>query len=258
MDIEILEKLNGFNHVKFEEKRHIYMIGEKKLTSVTTLINQLKPEKDWDEIALKYSLKNGDTPEYWREKWKQEGIIGSEKGSEFHLYAENSLANKIYIPNESKLLDTQRRCELTEVNIVQALKKMMLMWNVFWVQAGVNLIPVRSEFITGDEELGIGGMIDQLFWNVKMKEFQIWDWKTNKEIKMSNKYQHLKHPLSHLDECEYNIYSLQIAIYKYIIEKNLGIKIGSCYIGHFNERNDSYKILKTRNLDNEVKTLFAA
>jgi ATP-dependent exoDNAse (exonuclease V) beta subunit len=258
MDFEILEKLNGFNHIKFEERRHLYTIGDRKLTSVTTLLKGLEPEKDWGEIAFKYSLKHGETTEYWIEKWKQEGIMGSEKGSEFHLYAENSLANKVYLPNEIKLGQVQDKCKMLDIDIRRALKKMMMMWDVFWLQASPNLVPVRSEFIIGDEDFGIGGMIDQLFWNIKMMELQIWDWKTNKAIKTANRYQSFLNPISHLDECEFNKYSLQIGIYKYILEKNLGLEIGNCYIGHFHENNDTYKILKTRGMEKEVQLILNA
>jgi hypothetical protein len=258
MDFEIIEKLNGFNHIKFNDADHTYTVGDIILTSVTTMLKSLKPEKDWDTIAFKYSLKNGETAEYWKLKWKQEGLMGREKGSMFHLYAEDSIDNKIYIPPIDKINLIQEQCSLVEVEMEKALKKITLMWDVFWFQAKENLVPIRSEFITGDVELGIGGMIDQLFWNKKMKEIQVWDWKTNKVIKKHNKYQSFTEPISHLDECEYNEYSLQLAIYKYILEKNLGLKIGNCYIGHFNENNDTYKVLKTRDMEREVQTLLAA
>lgn len=258
IDMELIEKLNGFNHIKFNEDDHTYMVGDIILTSTTTFLKKFEPEKDWDGIAYKYSLKNGETPSYWKLKWQQEGIIGSEKGSMFHLYAENSIANKVYIPPFKRLLETQEKCSLVDVNLERALKRIMLMWDVFWLQAKGNLIPIRSEFIVGDLDHEIGGMIDQLFWNVKMKEIQIWDWKTNKKIAKANKYQSFLHPISHLDECEFNKYSLQLAIYKYILEKNLGIKIGNCYIGYFYEGNMEYKVLKTREMKQEVEQILNA
>lgn len=256
MDFEILEKLNAFTNVEFEEKRHIYTIGKQQLTSVTTLLKKFSPDKDWQEIAEKYAAKNGETAEHWQKQWKQEGTIGREKGSEFHLYAEMSLANKVHDFDMEKMVRITEECDLvTHFEPYRAMKKMKMMWDVFWLQAQGVLIPVRSEFVMGDAELGIGGMIDQLFWNTKMQELQIWDWKTNKKIGMSNKFQNFKAPIQYLDECEYNTYSLQIGIYKYIFEKNVGIKIGTCYIGHFHELNDTYKIIKARDMSKEVELI---
>lgn len=256
IDISVLEKLNGFNHIKFNELDHSYMVGDISLTSTTTFIKSLEQERDWNDIAYNYSLKNGETSEYWMLKWEQEKVLGSEKGSMFHLYAENAISNKVYTPPINKIKEIQTNCGLLDINLERALKKIMLMWDVFWVKASQNLIPIRSEFVIGDLDIGIGGMIDQLFWNKKMNEIQIWDWKTNKKIDFSNKYQSFTEPISHLDECEYNNYSLQIAIYKYIIEKNLGLNIGNCYIGHFHEYNDTYKIIKTKDMNKEVRLLF--
>ena len=45
------------------------------------------------------------------------------------------------------------------------------------------LIPVRAEVVVGDEDWGVTGMIDQLFYNEKSQKLEIWDWKTNKDIK---------------------------------------------------------------------------
>ena len=238
MNFEIIEKLNGFNHVLFEENRHVYMIGDRILSSVTTLIKKFESDKDWDDIAYKYGLKHDIHPDDVLEMWSKEGKIGGDKGSEFHLYAEYAVSNKKYICDIFKITS-----ELTD------------MWDEFWNDHKHYLIPVRSEFVMGDEDYGMGGMIDQIFWNTKIQELQIWDWKTNKKVAKSNRWNNFKHPISHIQECEYNKFSLQLSTYKHIIEKNLGLVIGSCYIVHFNTNNDKYKIMKTRDFEKEVKLM---
>jgi ATP-dependent exoDNAse (exonuclease V) beta subunit len=85
---------------------------------------------------------------------------------------------------------------------------------------------------------------------------EIWDYKTNKEIKMSNSYgnKYLK-PISHLDECEMNTYSLQLGLYKHIIEKNTNLKIGDSYLIWINENSDNYKVYKCKDLQAELKLM---
>jgi ATP-dependent exoDNAse (exonuclease V) beta subunit len=102
-------------------------------------------------------------------------------------------------------------------------------------------------------------MIDQLFYNVKAKEFQIWDYKTNKAITTKNDYKkRMLNELWHLDECEFNTYSLQLGLYKKIIEENTNIKIGSSYICWVNEVNDTYKPMKVANMDSEINKIWSA
>ena len=59
----------------------------------------------------------------------------------------------------------------------------------FYKQSYGKLIPIRAELVVGDVELGICGMVDQLFFNEKSGKLEIWDWKTNKKIDKKNRWQ---------------------------------------------------------------------
>jgi hypothetical protein len=84
-------------------------------------------------------------------------------------------------------------------------------------------------------------------------ELQIWDYKTNKEIATYSKYKNkMTNGLQHLSECEYNTYSLQLGVYKKIIEKNTNLKIGKSYICWVNDKNSNYVVMKTADLEKEV------
>jgi hypothetical protein len=63
-------------------------------------------------------------------------------------------------------------------------------------------------------------------------------------------------PLKHLDSCELVKYSLQLGVYKKIIEKNCQIKLGNSYICWVNEVNDSFKVIETLDLSNEVDLIW--
>ena len=99
-------------------------------------------------------------------------------------------------------------------------------------------------------------MVDKLFYNKKANELQIWDYKTNKELRKTSKYkQKLTGDLKHLQDCNFNTYSLQMGIYKALIERNTNLKLGSSYLVWLNENNDTYKIFKTDDLDKEVNIM---
>ena len=100
-------------------------------------------------------------------------------------------------------------------------------------------------------------MIDQLFWNEKSGKLEIWDWKTNKKIDKKNKWQQFKNPISHLDVCELNTYSLQLSTYKHIVERNTNLRLGDSYIVWINEKNSKYEVFKCHDFKEEVINLLS-
>ena len=62
--------------------------------------------------------------------------------------------------------------------------------------------------------------------------FLIIDWKRPKKLqsKFSNDFQRMKSPLSHLDDCAGNHYSLQLNVYKYLLEKYYSVSVSRMLI----------------------------
>lgn len=76
----------------------------------------------------------------------------------------------------------------------------------------------------------LAGTSDQVLM-LTHKRFRIRDFKTNKEIKLSNKYQKMLEPIQHLDDCNYVHYILQLSIYAYMLEQ-LGYELDSLELEH--------------------------
>jgi ATP-dependent exoDNAse (exonuclease V) beta subunit len=111
--------------------------------------------------------------------------------------------------------------------------------------------------VIGDAELGVGGMVDGLFWNQKHGELQIWDYKTNKEIAEYSKYKkRMKIPINFLHDCELEGYSIQLNLYKYIIERNTNLKIGKCYLVHIHEEQEKYNVIECKEYQHIIQLLF--
>jgi len=90
-------------------------------------------------------------------------------------------------------------------------------------------------------------MMDIIFYNVKMKQYQIWDWKTNKSFETESKRM-MMGSLSMLQDTDLNTYSLQLELYKQIIERNTSIRLGQSYLVWFSHNNPSYEIITTKNM----------
>ena len=85
----------------------------------------------------------------------------------------------------------------------------------------------HTELLLWNHEFEIAGMSDVVI--VETDKFgdrwvSILDYKTNKEIKQSNKFQKMKYPLEHFDDCNYSHYILQLSLYCYLLEC-MGFKV---------------------------------
>tara|TARA_R110002020_G_scaffold124120_10_gene281012 strand:+ start:1742 stop:2512 length:771 start_codon:yes stop_codon:yes gene_type:complete len=248
MDISV--ELSVFNNIKYYDEPHEYYIDGQKMTSATRLIGKFKQEFDSDYWSKKKADERNITQEEILAEWKYKSDYSCEKGTLFHEYAENYLNNKVFPYPKDKVIKV-----LGNNDVKKDFDKVVELFHKFYEESYGKLIPIKSEVIVGDEELGICGMVDQLFWNNKSEELQIWDWKTNKKIKRNNRWQQFKEPISHLDVCEFNTYSLQLSLYRYLIEKNTNLELGDSYIVWFNEKNDKYEPIKCRDYREEIQLL---
>ena len=102
------------------------------------------------------------------------------------------------------------------------------------------LIPLKSELKVFSKKWKLAGTVDQpfLMWDEKKQEilFLIGDWKTNKELKDDShpkgRYKKLLHPFNDLYENSHNEYSIQISLYRLIIEEELGIETHGGFLVH--------------------------
>jgi hypothetical protein len=231
----------AFNDITFYDEPHKYFLDGKELISVTTLIHKYQEEFNEDYWSQYKADQFRLTQKEILRGWNFINKKGTIKGSGIHDYCENLFQNKKYeYPKDLILNEFGFDPVINEYNTT---KKHV---DKFYNDVRGKLIPIRTEMVVYDRESLIAGMVDMLFWNVRMKEFQIWDWKTNKDFTFEMKSRYLLHDLCTLEDCDMEIYSLQLELYKYIIEKVLGIKLGKSYIVWFSHNNESYQIIETK------------
>lgn len=292
--MDTILELAKFNHIKYYDEPHKYYINGKQMLSCTTFIHKFeedfesnvdkpdrwaerqghfyKPKSMADKSAHKRNFypMEGDPygrPDYSKPKPPEECVTEADvnaewlyknhhatfEGSTLHDYIENYLSNRIF-PYPKMSPEGLHFKEIEET--FKILKQQFLNFYEVSVAAG-KLIPVRSELVVGDEEWGVTGMIDQLFWNVKEQKLQIWDWKTNTIINMLNKFGNkMLYILWMLDACEFTTYSLQLSVYKRILQRNTNLELGDSYLVWFNEENPDYQIIKTEDYTHLVDEMF--
>lgn len=249
-----IELYQVFKNVRFRDSDHTYscLPSGDKLKSVTTLLGEYKRPFDnpyWTKTkGDEWGLPAKVVDSYWNYL----NYHGITRGSYLHNFME-MLVNRKEIepeyPQKVLRFPTHRLARFNvEINLLKDQAKR------FVDDTKDYLIPIQSELVVGDTQLGLGGMVDQLFFNVKANEYQLWDWKTDKKIRMNSDY-YLTDALFYLEDCEFIKYSLQVSLYKYIIEKNTSLKLGTSYVVWFNAYNDSYRIIELKNLIDDLRSI---
>jgi len=251
MNIKIPDSLfTSFNDVTYHDEPHKYYVSGKELISVTTIIHRYQEEFNEDYWSKVKADEYGITQKEVIRAWKFINKKGTMKGSAIHDYAENLFLNKVFpypkelILNEFGFDPVLEEYEITKKHV-----------HKFYDKVKGRLIPIRTEMIVYDPESLIGGMLDILFYNIRTGEFQIWDWKTNKKFDMDKKSRHFQDELYMLEDSDLEIYSIQLAMYKLIIEKITGIKLGKSYVVWFSHNNESYEIIECKDREYYAKLI---
>lgn len=103
---------------------------------------------------------------------------------------------------------------------------------------------ILLHYISDDSKIRVAGQADLVI--VKDNIVQVLDYKTNNEIKKHSYFdpktktrQMMKYPLSHLEDCNFWHYALQLSTYAWMIEQdNPHLTIGKLRIIHFNHKGE--------------------
>jgi ATP-dependent exoDNAse (exonuclease V) beta subunit len=229
--------------IKFEEEPHLYYIdgSTEGYISATTLIHRFFDKFDSEKIIDKMMLsKNWSSSKYFgmskeeiKTLWENNGKIQSSKGTILHQDIEN-FYNGFEIKNTSK----EYHYFLDFYNTHKHLKAYRTEWMIF------------------DETLKLAGSIDMLFIDEE-GNFHIYDWKRAKEIKKENRFQKGLYPLSHLDDCNFYHYSLQLNLYRKLLKINYNIEIKSMCLVQLHPNYENYIKYECPIMEREIDLIFA-
>lgn len=249
----LLNELNAHprdKQVRINEEEHVYYLsdGSRADVSVTTLISFYTGKFDGKKILsfmftparcdneLRY--KNDNSPYYNMTRkeiltqWSSTGTFGTT----VHNYIETYLLN---YPRFKHLTDDATRlCVLTKPDEEVPDKYMSCLRQFFnWEQKfeAEGWTPFQSEkivFDIDDPDLRIAGSIDAIYSKPNETtgelEYAVVDWKTSsKNFSSGRSYGSNKigYPFDDIKNAKLNHYSMQLHIYRYLLEKHYGMKI---------------------------------
>jgi len=252
-----LQKLKVFDRITFYDDTHSYKIDKEPAAklSVTGLVNTVKEPFDEDKWSKIKADEFGCTPEEVKLVWKKNNQMATYQGSTLHSYIDNYYQNKVK-PYNRILAESILGPSLHEM-MFKNLKILVKQFNNFYSDTGEYILPIKNEFVVGDlGDTRICGMLDMLAYNMLTEQFEIYDFKTNKRFAKTSEFEKkLQAPLEHLDECEFNIYSLQLSFYKIFIQKYTDIKIDKLKIVWFSVNNKDYEVIELKYLPEECIAL---
>ncbi len=247
------EELSVFQRITFKEETHSYFIdGEPTNTlSVTGLLKKFKKEFDKVTISKRVAKKRNITVEELLAEWNDNNLYSTTLGTMLHKYIENHYCNK-----KEKYQGSLRHLGQEEkLKILNTLPILIGYFHNFF-RDNSHLQCIKSEIILGDiEDTKICGTSDLLCYNIKTKQYELLDFKTNKKMENSS-HGKLFYPFETMSEGQINEYTIQLNVYKFFIEKYTNIRLDKLKIVWFNSSNEDYKIYNIPSIQNSINLMF--
>jgi hypothetical protein len=250
MTLALVHRHERDNLIHFDEPTHIYTIKgtNEGYCSITKLIHQFFGHFDPDAVITNMMRSQkwpkskwyGMTREAIKAAWSANGRMASEAGTAVHLAIEMVMnGSPERIP---KYIDDS--------------PEMKYFWK-YWKNHSATWEPWRTEWEVWDESLKLAGSIDMVYKHKTNGTYAIYDWKRTKEIKMENSWQSGLGPINHLPDCNLWHYTLQLNLYKWLLETHYGIVISELALIVLHPDNTSFKRYLLHSMKDEVEAMLA-
>jgi hypothetical protein len=237
------------SQISFDEPTHVYTVNgsSKGIISVTKFLGSFHAKFDADKVIrnMKASPKWPDSPYFGKtdaaikKQWQDNGNQASGAGTNLHLAIE-------------QFLDGQ---EITDRDVQES--KEWSMFLDFWRKHEPDLEPYRLEWPVFSEAHRLAGGIDAVFRRRSDGAFFIYDWKRCKKLETENRFESCLPPISHLPNTNYWHYTLQLNVYRYILEHQYGMVIKDMFLIVLHPNNETFLKKRLNRMDEEVEAMMA-
>ena len=233
----------------FEAKEHRYHVeGVGEMTPVSHIVSEFFKPFDAEFWSLRKSRGHKLKAEQLREEWAAKGAVACQAGTYLHRQIEHYLNGgqpselfccvgyKGKYVHVSELVDIDRE------------------WEYFRAfDAETDYTPFRTEWGVFDVETRIAGTID-LIGARPDGTYEIYDWKRSSKIdpEEQNPWSDGRYGLEHLSDTSYVHYCLQQNLYRYLVEKNYGLKISRMNLVVLHPEYDNYRMIPVPRMDREI------
>lgn len=188
------------NKIIFKEDTHQYFnkLDNTEYIPVSLFLKHFYEPFDADKISYFVAKKRGVSKQTILDEWAENRDFSCERGTAFHLAMENAIKFGEIDTNYKKVIEN---FQLVVQRLFNDIKN------------------IYSEQLLYIDEYKIAGTSDIIFEH-NDGTFTIGDFKTNKKFNFHSLYKKwMKYPVSHLSECEFVKYTLQLSLYAYMYEQ---------------------------------------
>ena len=207
---------DSHKEIVLDEVTHKYTLVNEpdfEFTSCTTFISLFFPPFDKIGVANKLTSTNSNyfkmSPQDLVNSWNE----STKEGTDVHHQIDEFLKHKT-IPQNDK------------ANIA-------VRWLINSSFLGEKIF---SEIMIYSKEIKIAGTVDLLVYDPSNDSYNIYDWKTSKKIERTafKNRRGITHATEAIHDCNFYHYSLQLSLYRYILENFYDVKISKTTLLHIN------------------------
>ena len=217
----------------FDPNKHAYTnsyTGD-PYTSVTTILGKFKPEFDADKFSRIVADRKGVSQQSILDEWKVNNKQSQQYGTRIHEVIEEYAKTGLYDDENVELIEAYK--EIGD-----------------YTPKGGSLF----EHLVYNHEYKIAGTADII--HPSGSYFDVYDFKTNKKFNFHSKYdKFLLGPVSHLPDCEYSTYSLQLSLYAYNYHIMTGRKVRSLKIFYWDRDTKKFTVYPVGYMLSDIKNI---
>ena len=247
---DIKKELEVFKYINFEEEGHKYFGHDAaQMTSVSKFKSWCKQPFNTEFISKMVAIKRGVTQESILEEWDKKRLWGTTRGSAVHKFIEN-----YYLDVKEDVVLDDWVMSLSDVDLKLYLSQLETCKSFFYkfLEDFPHLEPIATEVVVGDPDYLMAGTFDQLFYNTITNKVELWDWKTDSNLRLKERNK-LKNSFKKFKATNINVYTIQLNTYKHFLNKYTNLDVQTLNIMHMNADNDSYVIYNLENWDELIK-----
>lgn len=241
-------------YIKFDEAAHRYEVdGFGEMRPVSSIVGMFFKKFDAEYWSLRKCCGNIEAAAKLRESWDAKGCVASQVGTYLHKQIEDYLNGK---------RDIEMLCDVCyKGNYQTVCEKIDISreWSYFLAfDSVVGYKPFRTEWRVYDTDSRIAGTID-LVCACDDGTYEIYDWKRSNKIDPTevSRFASGLNGLEHLTDTSYSHYCLQQNLYRYMLEKNYGIRISRMNLVVLHPDYSSYRIVSVPRMDAEVDIIMS-
>ena len=235
----------------FNEEEHIYTLNGIEMRSVSSVVAMFFREFDAVGISLKKCYGNEIEATKLREVWESKGCVASQAGTFLHKQIEDYLNGK-EIPE--LLCDVRYDGKYVKLGDRLDISREWSYFKAF--ERNTTFSPFRTEWRIYDADARIAGTLDFVC-ACPDGTYEIYDWKRSNKIDPTerNPWANGLNGLEHMTDTSYSHYCLQQNLYRYMLEKNYGIRVSRMNLVVLHPELPTYRVVPIPPMEREVSII---